>query len=85
MLYQVSNNLISDEEFNLELEENENKYLIKIDNNLNTNNYKLILKIIDNIGVNFTDDDVSEIFSLKNENIENLLLNNIQLKDESSL
>jgi len=75
LLYQVSNELISDEEFSNELTENEDKYLINIENSLDRTNFKVISGIIDNIGNNFTDDDVSEIFSLRTKNIENLLLN----------
>lgn len=76
LLYQVSNDLITDEEFNDELENNEDKYLINIDNILDSTNFKVVSKILDKIGDNFTDDDISEIFSLEVSNIENLLLGN---------
>ncbi|WMI66714.1 hypothetical protein RBH94_06005 [Aestuariibaculum sp. YM273] len=74
LLYQVSNELISDEEFSTELEENESKYLIKLDNKLNAKNFFTISKIMNRIGDVLLDDDLSEIFSLKSENFEKILL-----------
>lgn len=65
LMYQLSNELISNEEFSNELDQNEDKYLIKIDQDLNLDNYKAIIEILENLKEDFTEDDVSEIFSLK--------------------
>jgi hypothetical protein len=76
LLYQVSNELISEDEFSDELENNEKQYLIDIDNDLTFSNFNSISKIITKIGTSFTDDDISEIFSIKTSNIKTLLSNN---------
>lgn len=82
LMYQVSNDLISEEEFNNELEENENKYLIKLDQELNNTSFKIISKIISRIGDDVTDDEVSELFSIKSENIKNLILSKNLIANE---
>lgn len=75
LMYQLSNELISNEEFNNELDQNEDKYLIKIDQDLNLDNYKAIVEILENLKQDFTEDDVSEIFSLKTGFISKKLKN----------
>jgi len=76
LLYQVSNDLITEEDFNTELDKNEEKYLINVDNELDNSNYKVIANVISKIGNNFTDDDILEIFSLSTNNIDKFLLSN---------
>lgn len=75
LLYQVSNELITDEEFNYELTENEHRYLINIDNHVSNKNLNLIADIIEKIGEQFTEDDVTEIFSIKTDLIESIIEN----------
>lgn len=86
LVYQASHDLISNEEFNSELENNEDKYLIKIDADLNKKRLKLVMKIIENIKYNFSDDDVSEMFSIETNNFVNFLNHNnkINIGNESS-
>lgn len=84
LAYQMSHNLITDEEFNNELEQNEDKYLIKIDDNLDVNRFKLLLKIISKIKYNFSDDDVFEIFSFEINNISSFL-NKKPFEDENCI
>lgn len=87
LAYQMSHNLISNEEFHDELENNEDKYLIRVDDTFDINRFKLLLKIIDKIKYDFSDDDVSEIFSIEANNISAYLnLNNKKhIGDENSL
>lgn len=84
LVYQASNNLISNDEFNEELEKNEEKYLIKIDNNFDNRKFQILIKALEKIKYNFSDDDISEIFSMETNNISNFLEsnNNNYLEDE---
>ncbi|MGY5846009.1 hypothetical protein ACW6QP_01205 [Salegentibacter sp. HM20] len=79
LMYQLSNDLISNEEFSEELDRNESKYLIKIDQELNINNYKAIVGILNKLKEDFTEDDVSEVFSLKTRFTNRVLKNKFEL------
>jgi hypothetical protein len=87
LVYQASHDLISNEEFNEELENNEDKYLIKIEDDIDKKRLRLVLKILEKIKYNFSDDDISEIFSIETNNISNFLkLNtNLNIGDENSI
>lgn len=71
--YQVSNELISDEEFNNELDLNEDKYLISINDKLTTRKLKTLSNIIENLNEKFSEDDISELFSIRTHKIESLI------------
>lgn len=65
LIYELTNNLINEEEFNFELSENEESYLIKVNNNLDSiEKVKTLLKVIQNINENFNEEDLMEIFSI---------------------
>ncbi|MDR6302184.1 hypothetical protein [Mesonia maritima] len=83
LLYQVSNEFISEEEFNLELDKNEEKYLININEKLTSRKLKLLSNIIDNLEEPLSEDEVSEMFSVRTNRIEKLLYN-LDKYDESS-
>jgi hypothetical protein len=87
LAYQMSHNLISNDEFHDELEKNEDKYLIRIDDHFDTNRFRMLLKILGKIKYNFSDDDVSEIFSIDAGNITSYLNihNNKHIEDENSI
>ncbi len=76
LLYQVSNQLITEEEFSQELEENENKYLIHVNEKLDVKKLELLSEIISNLEEDLSDDDISEIFAVRTDNIEKLIEEN---------
>lgn len=80
LMYQLSNDLITDEEFSEELDKNENKYLIKIDQELTIKNYKSIVEILYKLKEDFTEDDVAEVFSLKTRFICKALKGNLEIE-----
>lgn len=71
--YQLSNEFISEDEYNIELEKNENKYLININESLNKGKLRYITQIIKKLRADLTDDDISEMFSIELNNISNLI------------
>jgi hypothetical protein len=84
LLYQVSNELITEEEFSFELDQNEEKYLIDISEKLTTKKLKLLSNIIDNLNEKLSEDDVSELFSIRTNRIESLIIN-LNKENERSL
>lgn len=70
---QLDQELISDEEFQEEIENNEQKYLIIMNVNYNENDFKLAAEILPKLGRNFSVDEVSELFSIPIENIHTYL------------
>jgi hypothetical protein len=83
LFYQASQNLISNEEFNEELDKNESKYLIKIQDKINLSHFKLIQDIINKLKFELSEDDLSEIFAVNHNAIFNLLEN--KKRNENSL
>ena len=72
LAYELSNDFITEEEFNEELEFNESQYLIKADDKLtNYNKIENLLNIINKINYDFQEDDLMEIFSISNTLIFN--------------
>jgi hypothetical protein len=82
--YLYSNEMITDDEFSQELDENEDKYLIHVDNDLNNKSFDVLCKVLKKINLNFTDDDLSEIFSVRTHNIINLINTTKEIQDEDS-
>jgi len=74
LMYQFQTKQISSDEFSDELNTNENKYLIKIDQKLSIDNYKVISEIIKKIDFGFSEDDISEVFSIRTQCINQFLI-----------
>ena len=73
---QLDQNLIEEDEFDKELEENEDKYLIKINNNFNSIDMQLIMSITNKLkNRKFSSDEISEIFSVDIDKIEEFIDN----------
>jgi hypothetical protein len=83
LFYQVTQNLITDEEFNSELELNEDKYLIRMNDAVDYNKLELITTILHKINFDLTEDELSEIFSL-NVNVISKIIEP-KRKNETSL
>jgi hypothetical protein len=60
---QFDQDLISDKEFDAELDNNESKYLIKMNPDFRTEYFKVINDIIPRLKRNFSSDEISELFS----------------------
>jgi len=72
---QLDQNLIDENEFDKELE-NEDKYLIKINENFKNIDLNLILSITNKLkNRNFSSDEISELFSIEVEKIEDYIDN----------
>lgn len=77
LIYELTNKLIDENEFSTELSENEDLYLIKVNDNLDSiEKIKTLITVIQNIDTDFNEEDLMEIFSindsfvLKNLNIQ---------------
>jgi len=70
---QLDQELISEEEFEEELQRNECKYLIKTNSAFDKNDFKVVTDILLKFDRKFTGDDASELFSIPLENINSLL------------
>ena len=66
---QLDQDLITDEEFQQELDINEDKYLIKMTDNINNWDLALVAQILPKLKREFTADEVSELFSIPLENV----------------
>ncbi|KXH85822.1 hypothetical protein [Chryseobacterium kwangjuense] len=65
LVYELSNDYISEDEFNEELENNEDNYLIKVNNRLDSiNKVNNLISVINKIDVSFEEEDLLEIFSI---------------------
>lgn len=78
LIYELSNDLIDEEEFNDELENNESQYLINVAQNLNsTNKLKNLINVLNNIDENFNEEDLMEVFSISDAFIfKNIMISN---------
>lgn len=73
---QLDQSLIDEDEFDKELEENEDKYLIKINSNFNNLDLDLVISIVTKLkNRDFSSDEISELFSIDVEKIENFIDN----------
>jgi hypothetical protein len=71
LLLNLSENTIDEEEFNKELEQNPENYIVDINYLSNPSDLMIITDIVKKIGKEFTVDEVSEIFSIESEDIIN--------------
>ena len=78
LLYQHRSNLITDEEFSIELDNNESKYLIDVDQDLKMENIGVIFDIYKKLDIDLTDDELSEIFSIDIYSTSNVLTEHIK-------
>lgn|SRR5690606_7335476 len=66
LMYEYSHELISEQEFNKELEENESNYLIEANERLDSlNAFSSLVKVLGNIGESLSEEDLTEMFSLE--------------------
>lgn len=75
LMYQLGTNQIDDEEFSREIEENENRYLITMNDSKSDDEMNIILEIINKLGRKFSVEDISEIFSVDVSATEKFLTN----------
>lgn len=78
---QLDQQLITEEEFEKELEENESKYLIKMNNNCNKVDFEIALDILPKLNRTFTADEVSELFAIPLENIHYYLDGDVKIEN----
>jgi len=71
---QLSENQITEEDFEKELDENIGNYLIEMKNLVNSSELKIISNILLSIGKSFSVDEVSELFSVDLKSMNNELL-----------
>jgi len=71
---QLAENLITEEEFETELENYPEKYVIKLNEIQGTGHLQIISGILGKLGRRFTVDEVSELFSIDTRSIKNSLL-----------
>ncbi|MGE0932488.1 hypothetical protein [Peijinzhouia sedimentorum] len=80
LIYELTNNLINEEEFNFELSENESKYLIKANEQLDSlHKIKTLINVLNNIDENLHEEDLIEIFSIS----DSFIFKNIALFSKS--
>lgn len=72
---QLEQELITEEEYFQELDDNEEKYLIPVDENFKVENFKFISHIMNKLGRNFTSDEIAELFSVPIE-VVNVYIDN---------
>lgn len=70
---QLSEKLVSEEEFDLEIEKNPDKYIIQMKNLEHPIQLHVISNVINKIGKSFTTDEVSELFSIDSRSIDSEL------------
>lgn len=70
---QLSEKLISESEFDIEIEQNPDKYIIQMNNIDNHVHLNVISNILTKIGKTFNVDEVSELFSIDARSINNEL------------
>ena len=70
---QLSEKLITEEEFEVEIDKNPDKYIIQMNNMDNPMHLHVISNILTKIGKAFNTDEVSELFSIDTRSINNEL------------
>ncbi len=70
---QLDQELISEEDFENELEENEEKYLIKMNTQFSHDYFTYITEILPKLNREFSSDDVSEMFSVPIDEVNSYL------------
>lgn len=67
---ELSEDQITEEEYSEEIENNPEKYIIDLEYIENPNDIKIINEIVKKIGIEFSVDEVAELFSLDSEDLE---------------
>lgn len=67
---ELSEDFISEEEYEKEIEEHPEKYIVNIQSMENIDDIYIISNIIKNIGVNYSIDEVTEMFALDMDKID---------------
>ena len=72
---QIDQNLISEDDFDYEIETNEDRYLIHSNNNFKDDDFEFAVSVVNKIPHRkFTSDELSEMFSIPFEKVNNLLV-----------
>jgi hypothetical protein len=66
---QYNSELINDEDFDNELDINEDKYLIKTNQDFKFSDFNLIIEILQKLNKEFTTDEIAEMFSISIETV----------------
>ncbi|QOW09921.1 hypothetical protein Q73A0000_05870 [Kaistella flava (ex Peng et al. 2021)] len=75
LVYELSNDYISEEEFHNELDSKEDEYLIKVEHNhLSHSKIDSFINVLSKIDVDFEEDDLLEIFSIMGSNMDSNFL-----------
>lgn len=69
LLLELSDNNITEEEFNKELDQHSEKYFIDVKNELNEKTLLIILDIFKQLGNDFYINDITDLFSINTDNI----------------
>lgn len=89
LVYEFTNNIIDEDEFNNELSENESNYLIRANEQLDSlNKIRTLINVLNNIDENLSEEDLMEIFSISDSFVfRNIALtrNSNQINNEVSL
>jgi hypothetical protein len=70
---QLDNDLISNEEFEEELDKNESRYLIKTNQEFDSYDFIIVRQILSDLNRNFTHTDASELFSIPVEKVHDFI------------
>lgn len=76
LVNQYDNNLIDDEYFSNELEENQQKYVIEVDEKLDFEKIRILSSIIEKLNAELHESDLSELFSIDIFN-KKIIFNNL--------
>lgn len=69
---QLSEKMINDDEYEKEIVENEDKYVVQMNKELDQQTLNIISRIVEKLGIEYTVDEVAEIFSIMPEEINKL-------------
>lgn len=80
LIYELTNELIDEDEFNFELNENESQYLIKATQKLDSNSkVENLFSVLNRIDENFNEEDLMEVFSISDAFVlKNIIFNNTE-------
>lgn len=80
LIYELTNDLIDEDEFNFELNENESQYLIKATQKLDSNSkVENLFSVLNRIDENFNEEDLMEVFSITDAFVlKNIIFNNTE-------
>jgi hypothetical protein len=70
---QLSDNLITEDEFEEEINNNSEKYIISVENLTSVNQLHVLKDIVKSIGKDFSVDEISELFSVSFNNLDKIL------------